>query len=188
MIVVFGLGNPGPEYEHTRHNVGFDAVSKTAAFFQVELRKRCFRLYEQAQVPEILLVRPLTYMNRSGNIVRYFRKYLDDTTKLVVVQDNMDLACGGLRVRCGGGSSGQKGMRSIAEALQSENFVRIYIGTGRPQEGVSVNDHVLSKEERPLYRQALEEAVELASKAIIKYSEGASIQEIQGEFNRKGIL
>ena len=125
MIVVMGLGNPGASYEHTRHNVGFDAVDKAAAFLQVKLRKRCFRLYREARVfgpssdascesssskPEKMvhkasLVEPLTYMNASGDIVRFF----DNASDFVVVCDNMDLAAGGLRIRKGGGASGLEG-------------------------------------------------------------------------------
>ena len=82
MIVVVGLGNPGSRYEKTRHNVGFEAVSKAAAFLHVKLRKRCFRLYRQAKLSlpngqQVLLVQPLTFMNASGNIMDSFNK--DDT-------------------------------------------------------------------------------------------------------------
>ena len=96
MTVVIGLGNPGSKYEHTRHNVGFDAVERAAAFFQVKLRKRCLRLYRQAVVKtedgNAVLVQPLTYMNASGKIMKNFSK----TDRFVVVCDNMDLALGGL--------------------------------------------------------------------------------------------
>ena len=78
MTVVIGLGNPGSKYEHTRHNVGFDAVERAAAFFQVKLRKRCLHLYRQAVVEtenaKAVLVQPLTYMNASGKIMKSFSK------------------------------------------------------------------------------------------------------------------
>ncbi len=186
MIYVFGLGNPGTKYEHTRHNAGIDALCKAAAFFQVKLRRRCFRLYSYAKVPGAQLVFPLTYMNSSGKILKNFE--IKDPSDLVVVCDNMDLACGGLRIRKGGGPSGQKGLNSITENLGSSDFVRIYIGIGRPTEGLSVVDYVLGKEKEELRKNAYEQALKDASKAIVAYINGASIEELQGEFNRKGIL
>ena len=189
MIVVLGLGNPGSKYEHTRHNVGFDAVVRAAAFFQATLKKRCFRLYRQAKVrsdagDEALLVQPLTYMNASGNIIGSFGK--DDD--FVVVCDNMDLAAGGLRIRKGGGASGQKGLNSIAENLGRSDFIRIYIGIGRPAEGTDVLDHVIGVEPAGEKKDAIDKAIEDAARAIVKYINGATVEELQLEFNRKGLL
>ena len=189
MIVVIGLGNPGPKYEKTRHNVGFEAVSKAAAFLHVKLRKRCFRFYRQAVVSlpngqKALLVQPLTFMNASGNIIDSF----DRNDVFVVACDNMDLAAGGLRIRQGGGYSGQKGLASIAEKLGRSDFLRIYIGIGRPADGVDVPDHVLGIETDPEKKNAVDSAVEDAARAIVKYLGGASVEELQCEFNRKGIL
>lgn len=204
MIVVMGLGNPGASYEHTRHNVGFDAVDKAAAFLQVKLRKRCFRLYREAKVfgsssdascesssskPEKMvqkasLVEPLTYMNASGDIVRFF----DNASDFVVVCDNMDLAAGGLRIRKGGGASGQKGLNSIAQQLGRSDFLRIYIGIGRPLDGTAVVDHVLGREPDGERKDAIEKAIDDAAMAIVKYIGGATVEELQLEYNRKGIL
>ena len=188
MIVVIGLGNPGSKYGHTRHNVGFDAVERAAAFFQVKLRKRCFRLYRQAKVRteagDAVLVQPLTFMNASGKIMGSFSK----TDRFVVVCDNMDLALGRLRIRQGGGSSGQKGLASIAEQLGTNDFARIYIGIGRPQENVSVVDHVLQRETDPQRKEVLDKAIDDAAKAIVRIINGVSIGDVQLEFNRKGFL
>ena len=188
MIVVIGLGNPGSKYEKTRHNVGFEAVSKAAAFLHVKLRKRCFRLYRQAKVcvgeHKALLIQPLTYMNASGKIMDSFSK--DDT--FVIACDNMDLAAGGLRIRQGGGFSGQKGLADIAGKLGRSDFARIYIGIGRPAEGVGVPEHVLGIETDSRKKEAVDKAVEDAASAIVKFIGGASVEELQCEFNRKGIL
>ena len=126
----------------------------------------------------------MTFMNASGRIMGYFSK--DD--RIVVVCDNMDLALGGLRIRQGGGSSGQKGLASIAEKLGTNDFARIYIGIGRPQNGVDVVDHVLGKETEAERKEILDKAVDDAAKAIIRLINGASIGDVQLEFNRKGIL
>lgn len=188
MTVVIGLGNPGSKYKHTRHNVGFDAVERAAAFFQVKLRKRCLRLYRRAIVKtadgSAVLVQPLTYMNASGKIMNSFSK----TDRFVVVCDNMDLALGGLRIRQGGGSSGQKGLESISEYLGTSDYTRIYIGIGRPQDGVSVVDHVLGRETETERKKILDSSVDDAAKAIVKLINGASVGDVQLEFNRKGIL
>lgn len=186
MILVLGLGNPGDLYAHTRHNAGVDALEKTAAFFQTELRKRCFRLYAYCKVPGAQLVFPHTYMNNSGRVMKYFKHI--NPSQIVVICDNMDLAVGGLRIRKGGGSSGQKGLDSIAKYLGSADFVRIYVGIGRPEEGVRVADHVLGVEKNPVKAKAYEEALEDASKAVVKFIQGSSVEELQCEFNRKGLL
>ena len=186
MITVFGLGNPGSKYDNTRHNAGYDALCRVAAFFHIELKKRCFRKYRIATLDNARLVFPLTYMNNSGKVIKHFN--IDKPSDLVVICDNMDLAVGGLRIRLGGGSSGQKGLDSIAAALGSSDFVRIYVGIGRPKEGVSVVDHVLGREDEPEKVRAYNEALNLASQAVCKYISGSSIEEIQCEFNRKGIL
>lgn len=186
-MIVFGLGNPGTEYCHTRHNAGFDAVEKAAAFFQVNLKKRCFRLYRRAKVSDSLIVEPLTYMNNSGKVMKYFKKYTGNPAKVAVVCDNMDLAVGGLRIKQGGGSSGQKGLNSIAEHLGTHDFVRIYIGIGRPVDG-DVISHVLGVEQDPEKAKAYNQALDSAAEAIVKFMEGTDIKELQSEFNRKGIL
>ncbi len=189
MTVVIGLGNPGSKYEHTRHNVGFDAVEKAAAFFQVKLKKRCFRLYRQAIIKTdgtdgAVLVQPLTFMNASGNIIDSFPK----DSRFVIVCDNMDLALGGLRIRQGGGTAGQKGLASIAEHLGTNDFARIYIGIGRPQQDVSVVDHVLGREIEEERAKVLQNAIDDAAKAIVGLVKGSSIGDMQLEFNRKGLL
>jgi peptidyl-tRNA hydrolase, PTH1 family len=186
MIVVFGLGNPTATYEHTRHNVGFDAVNEAAAFLLVKLRKRCFRLYREAKIDSqnASLVEPLTYMNNSGNVVKYFPQ---DAT-YVVVCDNMDLAVGGLRIKKGGGASGQKGLNSIADNLGRTDFIRIYIGIGRRTEGTQVVDHVLQREPDGPKKDALDKAIKDAAMAIVKFINGATVEELQLEYNRKGLL
>ena len=191
MIVVLGLGNPGAKYEHTRHNVGFDALNEAAAFLQLKLRKRCFRLYREAKVlpsnnisKEASLVEPLTYMNNSGEIIKYF----DKEATYVVICDNMDLAVGGLRIKKGGGASGQKGLNSIAENLGRSDFIRIYIGIGRPEEGVEVVDHVLGRQPEGPKKEALDKAIKDAAQAVVKFINGATVEELQVEYNRKGLL
>ena len=188
MKLILGLGNPGSGYSHTRHNVGFDAVDYAAAFFQTELKKRCLCNYRYAKVPGGILVQPLTFMNRSGMVLRHFRKYGLKASDIMVVCDNMDLAAGGVRIKNGGGNGGQKGLNSIQQFLGSPDFIRLFIGTGRPAEGVQVIDHVLGVETDPVKAEELKKAVEAASRAIVAFIGGEEIAKIQSVYNRKGLL
>ena len=188
MKLIIGLGNPGSEYSHTRHNAGFDAVDYAAAFFQTELKKRCLCNYRYAKVPGAILIQPLTYMNRSGKVLRHFSRYGIKPSDVMTVCDNMDLAAGGIRIKNGGGNGGQKGLNSIQECLGSADFVRLFIGTGRPAPGVEVIDHVLGVETDPAKAAELNKAIECAAKAIAAFIEGEDIAKIQSVYSRKGLL
>lgn len=180
MKLILGLGNPGAKYEHSRHNVGFDVVSTCAAFFQVTLKKRCFRLYRQAKVGEaVLLVQPLTYMNASGKVLKHFPGI--EASDIIVICDQLDLPPGMIRIRKGGSSAGHNGLKSLIEHLGSGEFIRIYVGIGRPKEGVSVVDHVLGSmdDERIL------DGIRLASQALVGLVEGKMLQEVMVAYNRR---
>jgi PTH1 family peptidyl-tRNA hydrolase len=138
--MIVGLGNPGPQYAANRHNLGFQCVDLFAARHGVELGK----LQLQARTGEgwvtrggerqkVLLVKPLTYMNASGQAVgalmRYYRVALEE---MIVVHDDLDLASGRLRLRMGGGAGGQNGVKSLIQHLGSPDFARLRIGIGRP--------------------------------------------------------
>ncbi len=183
MRLILGLGNPGTKYEHSRHNVGFAVIEECAAFFQARLKKRCFRLYRYTKITQqeqvTLLVQPLTYMNNSGAIARYFPK--QSCSDMIVVLDQMDLPMGMIRIREGGSSAGHNGLKSLISEFGCSDFVRIYVGIGRPAPGVSVVDHVLSKEDDP----RLEAGVQLATEALCSLVEGASIKEVIHAYNRK---
>lgn len=158
--LVIGLGNPGREYVGTRHNVGFAVLDELAERFGCSFRNK---LRFAAKVTEwngaagrIVLVKPKTYMNRSGDTVAALVAWSKLTpSDVLVVVDDADLPLGQIRLRPSGGSGGHNGLRSIIEALGgSEEFARLRIGIGRPDEGVGVNigavgeditDHVLGR-------------------------------------------
>ena len=183
MKLILGLGNPGTKYEQSRHNIGFAVVEQSAAFFQVRLKKRCFRLYRYARLTvggrSNLLVQPLTFMNNSGDIAKYFRKQA--CNDMIVVLDQMDLPLGMIRIREGGSSAGHNGLKSLIEKFGCSDFVRIYVGIGRPAPGVSVVDHVLSQEDDPRFDQG----VKLATEALCALLEGSSIKEVIHAYNRR---
>lgn len=137
MRVIVGLGNPGPEYKKTRHNVGFWTLELLAERWTTRLSRHAFlALTGEAQWrgEKILLVQPQTYMNRSGESVARIRDfYRLDLSDLIVIQDDLDLPLGRVRIkRGGGGAGGNRGIASLIEALGSKDFVRIKIGIGRP--------------------------------------------------------
>ena len=186
MITVIGLGNPGVQYKDTRHNAGYSVLCRVVAFFHEELKKRPFCNYSMAKTDKATLVFPQTFMNKSGEVLKNFKIYKGED--LVVICDNMDLALGGVRVKFGGGNAGQKGLKNISELFGSPDFVRVYVGIGRPAPGVDVSSHVLGRERDEERLKAYNEALDMAAKAVISYIDGKSIEEIQCEYNRKGLL
>jgi len=147
--IIVGLGNPGPQYERTRHNAGFLLVGELAAAHDIRLSQQ----RHGARVGDggigarrCLLALPQTYMNRSGDSVRRMLSFTGlDPGSLVVVHDDMDLPLGRLRLRRGGGAGGHRGIASILEHLGSPDFIRLKIGVGRPPAGVPAEGYVLQE-------------------------------------------
>ena len=147
--LIVGLGNPGQKYEHTRHNMGFDVIDELALRWHVTLWKEDMKA-EIGQTlvngEKVLLVKPLTYMNNSGEavgaIARYYKVDLDD---IYIICDDLDLPPGKTRIRKKGASGGHNGIKSLIAHLGSENFNRFRIGVGHPQDGHTVVEHVLSR-------------------------------------------
>ena len=147
MRLIVGLGNPGDRYASTRHNIGFMALDRIAQAYGIAVGKKGFQsLHGSGKVGEckVILVKPQTFMNRSGEAVgevaAYFRISPCD---ILVIYDDIDLPFGRLRVRGGGGSGGQRGMASIISTLGTDEFPRVRVGIGRP-EGGDVSGYVLS--------------------------------------------
>jgi len=148
-LLVVGLGNPGAEYERTKHNVGAEVVELLAKRHGAKLRKG----KERARVDEVrvagnrvALAIPLTYMNDSGDAVRLLvRRFGVGPEQLVIVHDELDLPVAALRVKSGGGLAGHNGLRSITSHLHTDAFQRIRIGVGKPTSKEHGADHVLSK-------------------------------------------
>jgi len=144
MFLIAGLGNPGPEYQATRHNVGFRAVELLAARHQAVWRRDQLARVARARVmaEDALFVEPWTFMNRSGEaIAPLMAEHQPRGT--VVVYDDLDLSVGRLRVRAGGGSGGHRGVMSVIEHC-GPDFTRVRIGIGRPQASSNTMEFVLS--------------------------------------------
>jgi PTH1 family peptidyl-tRNA hydrolase len=166
-LLVVGLGNPGEEYDKTRHNVGAEVVEILARRHGGKLRKQKERsLTDDVNVggKRMALAIPLTYMNLSGEAVApLVRRYGVEPGQLVVVQDEMDFELGRLQVKDGGGLAGHNGLKSIVAHLHTQDFVRVRIGIGKPPGSRQGADHVLrrfSKAERQEIDVVLEEAAD----------------------------
>jgi PTH1 family peptidyl-tRNA hydrolase len=185
--LIVGLGNPGTEYEHTRHNAGFMVVDQLAGDFGFSINKSKFDVrYGRGGIEghEVILAKPMAYMNRSGwpvqKLAAYFRILSKD---LVVVHDDIDLAFGRLKIKEKGGHGGHKGLKSIIGAVGEDEFARLRIGVGRSETGSGVSDHVLgafNKEESRL----LETIIKRARDAVVTIlTEGTRVA--MNRFNQK---
>jgi PTH1 family peptidyl-tRNA hydrolase len=147
--LVVGLGNPGRKYEQTRHNLGFLVIDRIAAENEVTMRKKiCDALMGDwpSHGEKVLLVKPQTFMNRSGEAVKCsIRKFGASQEDLIVVYDDLDLPFGRIRIRPRGSAGGHRGLLSIIEGVGGAPFYRVRIGIGRPPEGVNAEDYVLER-------------------------------------------
>lgn len=183
MKLVVGLGNPGPKYRDTRHNVGFWVVDELAARWQQHhaWRQRDDALYVKP-VGEAALVKPLTFMNLSGFAVSKLRQFFQvEPADLLVIVDEVALPLGRLRARMRGSAGGHNGLKSIIEQLGTHEFPRLRLGVGRGDERRDLADHVLSKfdpDERETIQAATLRAADAAEMFI---SEG--IERVMNTFN-----
>lgn len=169
MKLIVGLGNPGSEYAKTRHNVGFMLVDALAEDMGISLWKE----KENAEVAEgrigsekVMLVKPQTYMNRSGEAVGpLMRWYKLEPQDVIVIHDDMDIPVGAVRIRQKGSSGGHNGLKSLISHLGGENFPRVRIGIGRPLPNWTVVNHVLAAIPQE-DREKVEEAVKYLVPAV----------------------
>lgn len=175
--LIVGLGNPGDQYELTRHNAGFLVVDRLKILYQVRLKQECdalcgwFSLLGDEKAParhRIMLAKPLTYMNLSGNAVfALINKYGFALSRVIIVYDDLSLPFGVLRLRAKGSSGGHKGIASVITRIGSE-VPRLKVGIGAPPEGMSMPDYVLSKFSKTEQRM-LPEITSTAGEAIITW-------------------
>ena len=166
MLLVVGLGNPGIRYASTRHNVGFRFIDLLAKKAEIRLNdRRAKAVLGQGRIAghEVVLVKPRTFMNNSGEGVEYLlARFGGRPSELLVVYDEMALPTGRIRLRASGSHAGHNGIRSIISAVQTDGFPRLRIGVGQPSNSGESVPHVLgkfSKEEEPLIAQAVQDAV-----------------------------
>lgn len=147
MKIIVGLGNPGSQYEETRHNIGFLVVDRIASAHHILISTKRFKaLFGKGSIDyqEVILIKPMTFMNRSGEAVsRVLHFFHSGPEDLIVIHDDLDLPFGRLRFKVRGGDGGHLGVRSIIESMGANNFLRLKVGVGRPPKGMDPANYVL---------------------------------------------
>ncbi len=173
MKLIVGLGNPGLCYKNTKHNAGFWVLDKVAQAFKVSFNKRKFNaLWAQGKYKgkSFIIVKPLTYMNLSGSSVRrfvdYFKISADD---ILIIFDDVSLKLGEIRLRAKGGAGGHNGMRSVIDALGTNNFARLRFGIDGSKTRGDLSKYVLSAFKSKEEVQVKDRTVELAVEAVLDW-------------------
>jgi len=186
--LVVGLGNPGRAYRWTRHNLGFLLIERIARQNRIELSRRGFQsVYGRGKIgnEEVILSKPQTYMNLSGEAVRRLLQFFRiPPENLVVLHDDLDLPLGKIRIRLRGGHGGHQGIKSIIDALGDDGFIRLKVGIGRPVErSQDPTDYVLE----PLNQKAKEEFKAIADRCaqVLEVLLIGGPQEAMEQFHKK---
>ncbi|MFH1727636.1 MAG: aminoacyl-tRNA hydrolase [Pseudomonadota bacterium] len=168
MRIIAGLGNPGLKYETTRHNIGFIIADNLAIKHKIEINKEKFSSqYSRLEIAncQSILVKPQTYMNKSGySIVSFLNFFKSDIDDLVVIHDDADLEFGRIKLKLGGGDGGHNGLKSIIEHLGSREFYRLRIGVSR-DDRMDLSSYVLGKFSQEQFN-LLDEIIERSCEAI----------------------
>jgi len=186
MYVITGLGNPTLKYSKTRHNVGFDTIDVLAKKYGIKVKKKQFKaLTGEGFIggEKVILVKPMTYMNNSGEAVSEIVKYykIDPDMELIIISDDLNLDVGVLRIRAKGSAGGHNGLKSIIKCVGTESFDRVRIGVGKVPAGTDVITHVLTRFSRA-DRAIVKESFEIAADAIVSIiSDG--IDKTMSKFN-----
>jgi len=185
LYLLVGLGNPGIEYAFTRHNVGFWVIDELLSRCGTRLKEaKCHSYFVQASLgeKEVILAKPLTFMNRSGVAVAALLKLFSLAPEnLLVIYDDLDLPLGRIRLRPGGGSGGHKGVASIIALLKNEGFPRLRVGVGRPATGEDEVDYLLSPFTPQEERKILQSVLTAADAIEVFLSKG--LEEAMNRFN-----
>ena len=188
MYIIAGLGNPTMQYEGTRHNAGFDVIDALADKYNISVDGRKNRAYIGKGIIEgqkVLLVKPQTYMNLSGEsiggLVDYFK--IDEEQDLIVIYDDISLSPGQIRIRKKGSAGGHNGIKNIIAHLGTQVFLRIKVGVGEKPKKYDLADYVLSHFTKA-EREEMEEGYQKAIQAVEKILAG-EMEAAMNEFNRK---
>lgn len=185
VLWIVGLGNPGKQYQHTRHNVGFMAIDQLAQRWNIDVsRSKGKSLIGEGRVngKRVFLLKPMTYMNLSGEAVREFMEfYKVSIDSAIVVYDDLDTTVGQIRLRYKGSAGGHNGIKSIIAHAGTQQFNRVRIGVSRPESGRSIVDYVLSpfsKEETALLPNVLDKTCE-----ALEYFLDHPFENVMAKFN-----
>lgn len=187
MYIIAGLGNPDRKYAGTRHNIGFDVITYLSDKYNIELSKNGFKSklgQGFIEGEKVLLMKPQTYMNLSGEAVGEAVSFYksDAATELIIIQDDIDLSPGDIRIRTKGSAGGHNGIKSIISHIGGNDFIRIKLGVGGKPEGWDLADHVLSgfdRDTEPLIRKVIAVAGE-AVLTVMKEGAEAAMNKYNG--------
>ena len=185
MKLIVGLGNPGKQYDKTKHNIGFAIIDELANRWNAPLLQSKFKgafstVHKNGE--KIILLKPLTYMNLSGESIRPIMDYYDiQIEDLVVVYDDLDLPMGSLRLRQRGSAGGHNGIKSTIAHVGTQNFNRIRIGINRPPQGMKVPDYVLSRFSEEDW-VSMQDVIKKSAEACERFLEKPFL-EVMNEFN-----
>ena len=171
MYIIIGLGNPEKDYGNTRHNMGFQVINKLAKEYEIEVTKSKFKGFYGTGVIEgekVILLKPQTYMNLSGESVKEILQfYKIDVEQIILIYDDIDIEPGAIKVRKTGGPGTHNGMKSVVHELNTQNFKRVRVGIGMPEDKGDLIEYVIGaipEEDKEL----LEKGTELAKEAVVE--------------------
>lgn len=181
MYIIVGLGNPTKEYENTRHNIGFDTIDAIAEKYDISvLEKKHKALIGKGFIDgkKVILAKPLTYMNLSGESIRELVDYykIEETEELIVIFDDISLEVGQLRIRKKGSAGGHNGVKNIIKQLGHDTFMRIKMGVGEKPKGYELADYVLghfSEMERKIMDDSVRKAVDAVKMMMFEGADAA---------------
>lgn len=185
MWIIVGLGNPGQKYFLTRHNVGYRVIDHLANIFNIKLSKRTDYEFGKGFLKniEFILMKPLTFMNRSGKALKQLlNTKVEENMQFIVVHDDIDLPTGSIKIKRKGSSGGHKGVESIIQDLSTEEFIRVKIGIGKDSK-IPIEEYVLENF-TPSEECIIKDSIETASKAILTIIT-SGIDVAMNEFNKK---
>ena len=169
MYLIVGLGNPEEEYSNTRHNMGFDVINKISEEYQIQVTKNKFKgLYGKGTIEnqEVILLKPQTYMNLSGESIQEISQfYKIKPENMIIIYDDIDIEPGIIKLRKKGGPGTHNGMKSVITCLNTQEFPRIRIGIGKPQNNQDLINYVIGKIPKEDF-QELEKGKEKAKEAV----------------------
>ena len=188
MFIIVGLGNPGKDYQNTRHNIGFDVIDTLAESAGISVTEKKHKALIGKGVidgQKVILVKPQTYMNLSGESVRDVIDYykVDEEQEMIVVSDDISLDVGMIRVRKKGSAGGHNGLKNIIQHLGHDTFMRIKMGVGEKPKGYDLADYVLGHFTRD-ERMVMDEAAKAATEAIRMMMAG-DVDRAMNAFNKK---
>lgn len=188
MKLIVGLGNPGAQYEKTRHNIGFQILD----LIQIQLQKQftfnskfeCFELKVKINNENVIFIKPTTYMNLSGNALIKVKNYFKvDTADILVIVDDINLPLGSVRIRESGSAGGHNGLKSIEAVLGTNQYKRIKIGCGKPSVDADLKDYVLANFSKAEQDTLTKEVYPVAVEAISAFIYGVEFHRITSKYN-----